>query len=458
MTPPAELLSQKAQLRLQLHQLLDAVLLVFSLLVAYLVGLCLDRQTASSLELWLIIPIVAFGPLLLELHENYNLAPGKSVLKSLWEIIQSLLWLGGLIATCAIAFGLNINNRSILVLFPIIGGASLLIKTRLVLAYQRSGLARQHRETAILASSSEERIRFTDEQLAAVDVVEWIDVIGQPPTALADAIHRHSAGRVIFPMVSTTRLEQLKEAITACEIEGVEACLMIDCIEVSSARPVFDVLGAQPVLVFRSAPGASWALVLKRAIDLVGSGIGLLFISPLLLIVAVAIKLTSPGPVFFTQLRGGRYGRPFKMYKFRSMYVDAAKQRQHLAAQNEVNGPAFKIANDPRITPLGRYLRRYSIDELPQLINVFFGQMSLVGPRPLPVYEIAKFADPAHRRRMSVKPGLTCLWQITGRSTITDFKTWVELDVTYIDNFSIWLDLKILLRTIPAVLFGKGAV
>jgi lipopolysaccharide/colanic/teichoic acid biosynthesis glycosyltransferase len=140
------------------------------------------------------------------------------------------------------------------------------------------------------------------------------------------------------------------------------------------------------------------------------------------------------------------------------MYADAAKRRQDLAVHNELNGPVFKIANDPRITPLGRCLRRYSIDELPQLINVFLGQMSLVGPRPLPVYEIEKFANPAQRRRMSVKPGLTCLWQVNGRSRVTDFETWVKLDLEYIDNFSMWLDLKILLQTIPVVLLGRGAM
>jgi exopolysaccharide biosynthesis polyprenyl glycosylphosphotransferase len=308
----------------------------------------------------------------------------------------------------------------------------------------------------ILAHSSETTNRFTGEQLAEVDIVESLDVSRQSVSDLVDAIHRHSVGRVIFSTAGMS-LSQLKEAIAVCEIEGVEACLMFDFIETGLAitRPVFRRLGARPVLALRSAPEAS---PLKRAIDLVGSGIGLLFLSPLFLIVAIAIKLSSPGPVFFSQPRGGQHGRPFRIYKFRSMYADAEKRLQELAALNVASGPIYKIANDPRITPLGSILRRYSIDELPQLLNVFLGQMSLVGPRPSPLYELEKFPNPAHRRRLSVKPGLTCLWQVNGRSWVTDFETRMKFDLDYVDNFSIWLDFKILLQTIPVVLLGKGAM
>jgi len=139
------------------------------------------------------------------------------------------------------------------------------------------------------------------------------------------------------------------------------------------------------------------------------------------------------------------------------MFSDAEQRRHELEAYNQMSGPVFKLDDDPRITQLGRWLRKYSIDELPQLFNVFLGQMSLVGPRPLPVYEVENFSNPAQRRRLSVKPGITCLWQISGRNEVKEFETWVKLDLKYIDNWSIWLDLKILLRTIPAVLFGVGA-
>ena len=183
----------------------------------------------------------------------------------------------------------------------------------------------------------------------------------------------------------------------------------------------------------------------------------LVLTSPLLLLAALGIKATSPGPVIFKQPRGGKHGRPFTMYKFRSMSTDAEKRRLELEHQNEMSGPVFKVENDPRVTPFGRWLRKTSIDELPQLVNVIFGDMSLVGPRPLPLYEVSNFENDAQRRRLSVKPGLTCLWQISGRNDVHSFEQWVKLDLEYIDNWSIWLDIKILFKTVPAVLFGSGA-
>jgi len=172
---------------------------------------------------------------------------------------------------------------------------------------------------------------------------------------------------------------------------------------------------------------------------------------------AIILKLTSPGPVFFRQKRAGLNGQPFTMYKFRSMVTNAEQLKQELAALNEMSGPVFKVSHDPRVTKFGRLLRKYSVDEFPQLFNVLAGDMSLVGPRPLPVEEVNRFDDWAHRRRLSVKPGLTCLWQVGGRNEVSDFKEWVRLDLEYIDHWSLWLDLKILWRTIPVVLMGKGA-
>ena len=172
---------------------------------------------------------------------------------------------------------------------------------------------------------------------------------------------------------------------------------------------------------------------------------------------ALLIKLTSRGPVFFRQQRSGLNGAPFNIFKFRTMMTNAEQFQHELAAMNEMSGPVFKVTNDPRITPIGKFLRKYSLDELPQLFNVLRGEMSLVGPRPLPVDEVKRFNDVAHRRRLSVKPGLTCLWQVSGRNKISDFKEWVRLDLEYIDNWSIWLDIIILFRTIPAVFTGTGA-
>ena len=215
----------------------------------------------------------------------------------------------------------------------------------------------------------------------------------------------------------------------------------------------------RPLLIFRTAPETSWPGLVKQAMDFCGAFLLLLllFVIPVIPIIALVIKLSTPGPVLFRQQRSGLNGAPFTLYKFRTMVTNAEQFKHELEAMNEMSGPVFKVTNDPRVTQVGRFLRRYSLDELPQLWNVLRGEMSLVGPRPLPVDEVRRFNDFAHRRRLSVKPGLTCLWQVQGRNEISDFKDWVRLDLEYIDNWSLWLDIKILLRTIPAVFTATGA-
>ena len=211
------------------------------------------------------------------------------------------------------------------------------------------------------------------------------------------------------------------------------------------------------MLVFRTTPDVSWALRFKTLIDRVGALVGLVLLSWGFVIAIVGIKLTSPGPIIFRQKRAGKNGQPFTMYKFRSMHTDAEMRQAELVAFNQMEGPVFKIENDPRVTPFGRFLRRTSIDEFPQLLNVLKGDMSLIGPRPLPIYEVEKFANTAQRRRLSMKPGLTCLWQISGRSAIKNFDEWVKLDLRYIDQWSLWLDAEIILKTFPVVFLGSGA-
>jgi exopolysaccharide biosynthesis polyprenyl glycosylphosphotransferase len=223
------------------------------------------------------------------------------------------------------------------------------------------------------------------------------------------------------------------------------------------SHPSFDDLHGKPVLVFRATPEASWQSLLKQMIDFLMALAAVVALAIPFLVIGLLIKLSSPGPILFRQRRCGLNGQPFTILKFRTMETDAEQRQAELAAMNEMTGPVFKIKNDPRITPIGRFLRKFSIDEFPQFFNVLRGEMSLVGPRPLPVDEVKRFDDLAHRRRLSVKPGLTCLWQISGRNQVSNFRDWVRLDLEYIDNWSLWLDLKILWRTIPIVLAGTGA-
>lgn len=194
---------------------------------------------------------------------------------------------------------------------------------------------------------------------------------------------------------------------------------------------------------------------LKRAFDLVAAIIALVLLSPLFVITAVLIRIESPGPIFFQQIRLGKWGRPFHVYKFRSMYIDAEERKAALMAQNEADGPVFKMKDDPRITRVGKYIRKFSVDELPQLVNVLKGEMSLVGPRPPVPKEVAEY-EYEELGRLGAIPGITGLQQVSGRSDL-DFKTWVELDLQYIAEQSFWKDVEILIRTIPAVIFSKGA-
>lgn len=465
-TPVA--LGRRKEFNIQINQLIDAIVLVLSLWLAYALRYELAERfewilpvESANVYVWLLGLVIPFGPLLLELQGFYDYPLQKTIIRSVRQAGLALLWLAILICGCAIFFRLNLNSRSVLVLFVAIGTVALIIKERIVIVYLRSRVARgEHRERVIVAGSSEEvsdlRERFRPDHGSEIEIVKTVDIAVEPISELVRSVHEYSVGRVIFA-AAHIELGRVQEAIAACELEGVEAWLIADFIRTSIARARFDMFGSQPMLVFRSTPDLSWELASKRTIDIIGALIGLILLAPLLFVVAAAIKVTSPGPAVFSQMRSGRYGKPFRMFKFRSMDTDAEQRREELKNFNEMRGPVFKLDNDPRITQFGRWLRKYSIDELPQLFNVLIGQMSLVGPRPLPTYEVDNFSNLAQRRRLSVKPGITCLWQISGRNEVQDFQTWVKLDLEYIDNWSIWLDLGILLRTIPAVLLGHGA-
>jgi len=262
---------------------------------------------------------------------------------------------------------------------------------------------------------------------------------------------------VLITLSAETCHAQIQFAITICERAGVEArYLLSDIFELSLARPTVEPEGRASVVHLKVVHDDARVIV-KRAIDLLGSVFALAVAGPLMLLIAAAIRLTSPGPAMFVQERYGLRKRRFRMYKFRTMVPDAEKLQDSLESLNEARGPAFKIRKDPRVTPLGSFLRKTSLDELPQLFNVLKGEMSLVGPRPLPLRDVSRFDRAALMRRFSVKPGLTCLWQVNGRSD-TDFENWINLDLKYIDEWSLGLDLKILCQTVPTVLTGRGAV
>jgi exopolysaccharide biosynthesis polyprenyl glycosylphosphotransferase len=242
----------------------------------------------------------------------------------------------------------------------------------------------------------------------------------------------------------------------ACEEEGVKLSLMADVFDVRVVRTRLVELGDIPLLTLEPVAHDELKLLVKRGIDFTLAALSLPVLLPLVALIAIAVKLDSPGPVFFVQPRVGLHKRRFRMLKFRTMVRDAERLQAAVEHLNQAQGPIFKIGNDPRITRVGRFLRRASLDELPQVFHVLTGEMSLVGPRPMSLRDVDLFDQGIQRKRFSVKPGLTCLWQVSGRSKLS-FAKWLELDLHYITHWSLALDLRILLRTIPAVLTGRGA-
>jgi exopolysaccharide biosynthesis polyprenyl glycosylphosphotransferase len=272
---------------------------------------------------------------------------------------------------------------------------------------------------------------------------------------LSDLLTREVVDEVIF-IIERGRLEDFEEAMLTAERHGVRSHIALDVFPHEIARPVLEELDGVPLLTFSTTPTNPLLLAVKRAIDLLFGAILLVVTLPLQLAAALGIFSTTRGGVLFRQTRCGLNGRQFTLLKFRTMVSGAEERLTEIAHLNEMSGPVFKASNDPRLTRVGRILRRFSIDELPQLWNVLAGDMSLVGPRPpLPV-EVARY-EGWQRRRLSMKPGLTCLWQISGRSDNPDFDRWMALDLKYIDTWNPMLDLKILVLTVPAVLSGKGA-
>jgi exopolysaccharide biosynthesis polyprenyl glycosylphosphotransferase len=419
-----------------------------------------------------LLPLVlAIWTFLLVTREAYTSRRTVALSRELWQVVQVV---GAGILTLAAAgwlLRLDFVSRPFLILFGTIDLA-LLIGEKVALRLSARHVRRRgynYRTLLIVGINprSEEVARIIlDHPHWGLKLIGFIapngefpeQVLGLPVLGSADELPRILQDEVVDEVIfvlSRRQLEEFEESFLLCSELGIRARVALYFPHMK-ARVVLEELEGIPLLTFTNTPGAPFPIFVKRLLDLSVSLTGLLVLSPVLLLTALLVAVSSRGPVLYRQVRCGLNGRRFTLYKFRTMVEGADAQLEEVAHLNEVNGPAFKARHDPRVTLVGRALRRLSIDELPQLVNVMRGQMSLVGPRPPLPEEVARY-ERWQLRRLSMKPGLTGLWQVSGRAGLDDFDRWIALDLAYIDQWSLWLDLKILLQTIPAVLSARGA-
>ena len=408
---------------------------IFSLQGAY----AFDRFTSLSQEIKTILKTVFFGTLIL--------LSGAFLLK------------------------IYFPARTLIVIFAGINLLFLILE-KAVMCYLTNELRKRgyHKKPVIIVGTGEKASQFIEsikedpgEELEIVGFIDeketnvgnriyGADILGNFRN-LKEVLHRHPIDEVIFAL-SKENLE-IGEMLRLCEEEGVTASIITDFPVSAKTNVQLRMAHNLPLLTLSRVPYSPWQLFLKRIVDIVISALALIILSPLFLIIAALVKFTSRGPVFYQWRVVGFNKRPFNSWKFRTMVENADELKAKLWEKNEMMGPVFKIRDDPRITRVGRTLRRFSLDELPQLYSVLRGDMSLVGPRPPLVGEMNRF-ESWQRRKLSLKPGLTCLWQVSGRNEIRDFDDWAKLDLEYIDNWSLWLDLKIFFKTVYVVLSGSG--
>jgi len=375
------MIGRKQELNLQFQQILDGGILILCFWLAHIIRTSISLWFPEVYDIpnfndfrWVLWFLMPFGPIVLEMQGFYNHVLQKKVIKSTVQLGRAAVLLGLAIAISGFFFRLTIPSRAVLLIFAPLSLIALLVRERFTVAQiRRRASSGQFRESVLLAGTpgdlNQLEKSLTTEQMFDIEIVARVDIEVEPISALVESLHVHSVSRVIFAG-GHSHLNRLQEAIAACEIEGVEVWLLADFIKTSIARPDFDSIGDRPMLVFRTTPDVSWALWIKAVIDRAGAALILIPASFMMLVAAIVIKLTSPGPVIFRQVRAGKHGKPFTMYKFRTMVTDAEMLQSELMVFNQMSGPVFKIDRDPRITPVGRFLRKWSIDELPQLFNV----------------------------------------------------------------------------------------
>lgn len=469
------MLLKSSQLQASLAAVLDAILVVLTLLAALVTHKILNYfdpgDVFATFDMfwhtsWLYLAVLPIWCLVLEWMGVYQRIFTPADANRRWRIV--LASVVSLFGTIALLYALRIFQvpRTILFLHAIYAAIAITIRATWI---QPLLLRSETAPRVLLAATDGESAHKLATALSQKDyqrVLVPVGILSDEPVPAdfpfprvgtlqeaADFIHHHTVD-IVAILPDGMSHPQSMELFQLCQTEGIETWLMPGYLGMALCPPMLDEVESMPVILFSSTTHSMMGLFFKRLFDIVGSLFLIVLFSPLLLIISILVKATSPGPLIFTQVRSTLRGRTFPMYKFRTMVQGAEKMLDELASQNESTGPTFKIQNDPRVTKVGRFLRRYSLDELPQLFNVLVGQMSLVGPRPPIPAEVEKY-EPWQRRRLSMRSGCTCLWQIGGRNALS-FEEWMTLDLQYIDTWSLWLDFKILAKTLSAMIRGTG--
>lgn len=472
------MLRERISLFRRLNVAVDLVITAASFFIAYYIRSEFASDRLANVfpitdYLWLLLVILPLWWLLFTMHGAYASQRTTPLLGLSWVVIRVVFWGGVFLFATLYAFKYFLVSRWLVGSFLVVNAVLLILEKTAIMVWLHFIRKKGYNFRTVLIVGIGDRLREIIQRIKqhsywGMKVIGFVTVDSSQtnPTTngierlgnlrdLPDLLHRHVVDEVIFA-VPIGHLDQIESSIRVCEEQGIKTQIAMHFYTPSIAKTYVEDMDGLPMLTYSTTPEDFGKLYFKRVFDVAVTLIGLIVLSPLLLLIALAIKLFSPGPVLFKQQRIGLNGREFMCYKFRTMVKDAEALKAQLEGLNEMTGPVFKMSNDPRVTKVGRALRKFSLDELPQLFNVLRGDLSLVGPRP-PIIEEVQQYERWQRRRLSMRPGITGIWQVEGRNTIADFDAWVRLDLQYIDNWSLMLDFKILLKTIPSVLLGRGA-
>ena len=450
------------------HLLADLLSLIMSYYISYILASQFTSMNSIKEYLWIVVIYLPVWIFIMSVNGMYDETTFTYYDRIFKSILFSTVFSSLLVCGLKTSIKDTMYNGLLFFIFFLISFILMLIE-RYVLLYVVKSPNNKHTKRVMFVGvpSMYEKFNYfikkTDIKIlisSCISLEDNLDLNKEKLKADVKAFQRNLKKNVIdeiYFAVPVRYLEQIKDYILVCDEMGITSRILIELSDMTLSRVHVASLGTFPMLTVHSVSLNNLQLYLKRVLDIIGAIVGLVLSSLIFMVVAIAIKRDSPGPIFYYQNRVGISGRIFKLYKFRSMYIDANERKKELESQNEMSGKLmFKLKNDPRVTKVGKFLRKASIDELPQFLNVLIGDMSIVGTRPPTMEEVSHYKN-YHRRRISVKPGITGMWQVSGRNNITNFDEIVKLDTTYIDQWSIWLDIKIILKTIFVVLTKRGA-